>query len=373
MRILLYLLLLIVLIFLGSVVFIATQKGDYDIVQSKTIGISKLTAFEYINDYKNWETFNEWKKSDDDMLITYPSKTMGLGASYSWKSTGNNGSMKTIFVKEGDSISQKMYANDFENQVSWKFKDTIGGTKITWRMKGKVGLLTKVKGFFSGGFKNVIEDNMMLSLNNLEKTLSHEIKTYAIKVNGLVQRKETNYFMQTISCKKKSMIRNIKVVLSRMTYFVKKNNINVNGKPFVIYQYNVPNDEIVTFSVCIPTFKEINVMPGSDIQTGKMDAFTCIKTTLKGDYSHLKETWQKAEKYIVDNDYKINFAGKYSEVFSITIDDIKLPSHWKTELYIPVFPKAVPKPAVVSNTVSQPEAAVEPATTAPSENKEVTE
>lgn len=373
MRILLYLLLLIVLIFLGSVVFIATQKGDYDIVQSKIIGVSKLTAFEYINDYKNWETFNEWKKSDDDMVITYPSKTMGLGASYSWNSTGNNGSMKTIFVKEGDSISQKMYANDYENRVFWKFKDTIGGTKIIWRMKGKVGLLTKIKGFFSGGFKNVIEDNMLTSLNNLNKTLSHEIKTYAIKVNGLVQRKETYYFKQTISCKKRSMVRNIKVVLSRMNYFVKKNNISVSGKPFVIYEYNVPNDEIVTFSVCIPTPKEISVMTGSDIQTGKMDAFTCIKTTLKGDYSHLKETWQKAEKYIVDNDYKINFAGKYSEVFSITIDDIKLPSHWKTELYIPVFPKAQPKPVATTTTVLQPTTTIEPTMPAPEVNKEETE
>lgn len=373
MRIFLYLLLLLALLFFGSVMFIATQKGDYNIRQTKTIAISKQTIFEYINDYKNWETFNQWKLTDNSMVMQYPSKTIGLGARYSWKSTDNNGFIKTIYVKEGDSISQKMVVNDFKNNVYWTFKDTVGGTKVSWQLKGKVGLLTKVKGFFSGGFKKVIQSNMQQSLTNLEKVLLHEIKTYAIKVNGVTQRKAAFYFKQTISCKRKSLNKNTKILLSRMVYFCKKNNIPTLGKPFVLFERNIPSEEVVTFSVCVPTQKAYSVMPGSDIQSGQMEAFTCIKTTLKGDYSHLQEAWQKAEKYVTDNHFQPNFSGKYSEVYSITIDDIKLPSHWKTELYIPVFPKAAPKSNLPASTLSTPTQTVESNQPANNETEQKTE
>lgn len=359
MRIFLYLLLLLALLFFGSVMFIATQKGDYNIRQTKMIAISKQTIFEYINDYKNWETFNQWKLADNSMVLHYPSKTIGLGARYSWKSTDNNGFIKTIYVKEGDSIGQKMVVNDFNNDIYWTFKDTVGGTKVSWQLSGKVGLVAKVKGFFSGGFKKVIQRNMQQSLTNLEKVLLHEIKTYAIKVNGVTQRKAAFYFKQTISCKRKSLNKNTKILVSRMVYFCKKNNIPTQGKPFVLFERNIPSENIVTFSVCVPTQKAFTVMPGSDIQSGQMEAFTCIKTTLKGDYSHLKEAWQKAEKYVADNQFKLNFSGKYSEVYSITIDDIKLPSHWKTELYIPVYPKTTPKTILPLTTISTPSKLVE--------------
>ena len=90
---------------------------------------------------------------------------------------------------------------------------------------------------------------------------------------------------------------------------------------------------------------------------GEIIAFTCLKTTLTGDYSHSKEAWIKAKKHITDNGLKENFAGSYTEVYAKTIDDIKLPSKWITEIYIPVFPKAISLPEPVVE--SEPEPVVE--------------
>ena len=120
------------------------------------------------------------------------------------------------------------------------------------------------------------------------------------------------------------------------------------GKPFVMYdKYDVAND-FATISVGIPVRQQISISDGSDVSSGEIIAFTCLKTTLIGDYSHSKEAWVKAQKYITDNDLKQNFAGSYSEVYVKTIDDIKQPSKWVTEIYIPVFPKVeAPKPAVI--------------------------
>jgi effector-binding domain-containing protein len=275
----------------------------------------------------------------NDIKFDYPAKTMGAGASSTWESGSDNGAIKTVFVKENDSLAQKATFNGTTSDIYWTFKDTIGGTKVTIHSKGKMSLLTKISSFFKGGITVILNDACEKSLRNLDKTLLYEMKTYTIKVNGIVQRGSGFCIKQTVSCKIKSLSKNIKIMMPNMVHFFKKNKLAMAGKPFVMYdRYDVAND-FVTFSVCIPTDKQIYVMPGSDVVSGDMEAFTCLKTTLVGDYSHTKEAWAKAKKYIMDNGFTENLAGKYSEVYVKTIDDVKQPSKWITEIYIPVFPK----------------------------------
>jgi len=340
MRILKYIFLLILLAFIGITVYVATQKGDFKISKSRVIKAQKISVFDYINDYKNWESFGSWMKNNKDIKFTYPAKTMGSGASCYWEDGSDDGIIKTVFVKESDSISQKIKFNGTQATISWKLKDTVGGTKVTVYTDGKMDLFTKVSIFFKGGISSVLSDIYEKSLFNLDKTLNYEMKTYSIKVNGIVQRNSGFCLQQTVSCKVKSVSRNIKIMMTRMVHFFKKNKMPMAGKPFVLYsRYDVAND-FVTFSVCIPTQKQIYVSPESDVVSGEIIPFTCLKTTLIGDYSHTQEAWAKAKKYITDNGFKENYAGSYSEVYVKTIDDIKQPSKWITEIYIPVFPKA---------------------------------
>jgi predicted transcriptional regulator YdeE len=187
------------------------------------------------------------------------------------------------------------------------------------------------------------------------------MKTYSIKINGIVQRPSGFYLKQTVTSSIKNLSKNIRIMMPRMVHFFKKNKLPSTGKPFVLYdKYDLPNNR-VTFSVCVPVRDSINIMPGSDMSSGKLNAFTSLKTTLTGDYSHGKEAWDKAFKYIKDKDLKENTAGHYVEVYTKTIENIKNPSKWITEIYIPVFPKAiVPKvtativAATPTTTVNEP-------------------
>jgi effector-binding domain-containing protein len=356
MRILKYLFLLIILFSIGLGVYIFTQKGDYQVSRSKVIKASKITVFEYVNDFKNWETFNAMKHQDPSILYNYSGNTSGIGASFSWHGSNGIGIMKTIYIKENDSISQKVTLDGSSAIVNWKFKDTIGGTKVTYSTIGKIGFMMKFKSFFKGGISRIKKNEYDRTLYNLEKTLATELKTYSVKVNGIAQRKAAYFLKQTFSCKTKSVSRNIKVVMSKLVYFFKKNNIPMAGKPFVIFNSTTLETEVITVSVCIPTYRLIAVMPGSDVSSGQMDAFTCIKTTLTGDYSHRKELWKKGQQYIVENKYIPNFGGKYVEIYTKTIDDVKNPSKWKTELYIPVYPKVIDtqvKPSTTIDTITE--------------------
>lgn len=347
MRILKYLFLLIVLLFIGVTVYIATLKGDFKIKQSAVIHSPRSVVFDYVNDYKNWETFGSWMTKEDGITFSYPAKTMGAGAQFSWDNGSDNGLMKTYFTKENDSIKQKGNFNGTTGEVYWKLKDTVGGTKITVEARGKMDLLTKISTFFSGGFSSMANDALEKSFRNLDKTLAYEMKTYNIKVNGIVQRNSGFCLKQTVTCRIKSLPKNIKIMMPKMLHFFKKNNLSMSGKPFILYdRYDRAND-IVTFSVCAPTREQIFITSGSEITSGEIVPFTCLKTTLTGDYSHLKEAWTKAENYIRGNGYTPNFAGKYAEVYIKTIDDVKQPSKWITEIHIPVFPKAAPTPSTV--------------------------
>jgi len=144
MKILKYIFLLLLLALFASSVFIATQKGNFDVSRSKIIKSSKSTVFNYVNNYRNWEIFGTWKNDDPDITFFYPENTVGSGASYSWKGSNGDGDIKTISVKENQSIIQKMNYNGTISDVFWTFKDTVGGTKVTWRSKGLMSFSFKI-------------------------------------------------------------------------------------------------------------------------------------------------------------------------------------------------------------------------------------
>lgn len=362
MRILKYFFLLLLLAVFASAVYIATLKGNFDVAKSIIIKSPKATVFNYVNDLRNWETFGSWKREDPKMKFFYPKNTVGIGGSYSWEGSDGNGDMKTIVVSGNDYIKQKMTFNGATSDVYWAFKDTVGGTKITWRSKGTMGFAFKVYSVFNGGADKVIGNMYEKSLANLEKTLDYEIHTYRIKVNGIVRKLGTFYLKQTITSKISSVPYNLRIMIPNMIHFFQKNKLVMYGKPFVIYHtYDVGNG-ITKLSVCIPIKNEVHISEGSDISSGLLYPFQAVKTTLIGDYSHSKEAWDKTKEYIKANHLEENTEGAHIEIYTKNMVQIANPSQWITETYIPLKAKTVvaPRPVVVSpSEVTAVEAPIE--------------
>ena len=82
MRILKYIFLLLLLFLIGLTVFVTTQKGNYDFTQSKVIKTPRATVYNFINDYRNWETFGSWLQNDANLKVNYSAKTSGKDAFY---------------------------------------------------------------------------------------------------------------------------------------------------------------------------------------------------------------------------------------------------------------------------------------------------
>ncbi len=343
MRILKYLFLLLLLTLVALTIFIATQKGDFTVERSKIINSPKVAVFNYVNDTKNWEEWNSWASEDAGIKVIHSQNTIGKGSSYSWEGKNGNGDTQTLYTKENDSIVQKMNYDGNTSDVFWSFKDTSGGTKVTWTTKGEMSFAYKVLTVFNGGAKGVLGLMLEKSLENLDKKLDYEINTYSVKVNGLVNIPQSFYLAQTFTSEISKVGKNSGIVFPKIISFCKKNNIVISGKPFIIYRTYDSINQLTKLSICIPIKDSVSIAEGSDISFGKMEPYQAVKTTLTGDQSHKNKVFNKTTEYINANFISPNSVFSYLETYPIGKTKNKSPSKWVTDIYVPVKPKVVYK------------------------------
>ena len=332
-------------------IFVATQKGNFTVERSKIINSPKLSIYNYVNDYKNWKEWNSLAVEDSLITITLSQNTIGNGSTSSWEGNEGEGDMQTLSAKEGDSIFQKMNFNGNSADVVMSFKDTLGKTKVTWKAKGRMSFLFKVKTIFDGGANSIFGTIFEKSLANLDKRLDYEMNTYSVNVNGIVKKLEAFYLAQTFTSEFSNVGKNSGIVFSKITTFCINNNITIHGKPFVIYHTYDTENKLTKMSICIPIKKPIFITEGSEISSDTLKSFEAVKTTLRGDYVHTSKALNKTVDYFKKNNIKSDPTFSRLEVYSIGKNDINNPSQWKTEIYFPTRPKMVYKrPAAIPVT-----------------------
>lgn len=375
MKILKYLFLLLLLSLVALTVFVATQKGIFSVERSKVINSPKATVYNYVNDFRNYEDFESWAVEDSSLKFTFPNKTTGNGGSFYWSSEEGAGNAITLKTKDGESIEQKMKYDGTEADVKWIFKDTLAGkTKVTWKAKGTMSFLFKIYAALNGGSDKVIGTIYEKSLVNIDKNLDYETKTYAVKVDGVVKKTETPYIKQTFTSEISKINKNARIVIPKLIQFSETNDLSANGKPFIIYHTYDTAKGLAKISICLPINKEISISPGSDILSGKLNAFDAVKTTLKGDYTHTNEAIAKTTAYINNQKIIPELGWSHLEILSVSKLDVKSPSKLVTEIYFPIKPKVVPASAITpvtspasyqAETETDASGTTTPATTAP--------
>jgi effector-binding domain-containing protein len=342
MRIIKYLFLLFLLSLVALTIFIATQKGNYTVESSKVINSPKVTVFNYVSDYKNWQKFCSWISDDNSSKTSYSPISSGKGSTLNWETTNENGTVETLYTKVNDSIVQKMESNGRTTEVYISFKDTTGGTKVTWKSKGRMDFMMKVNSFFTGGTPNSQSKIYNKSLANLDRTLNLETNIYSVKVKGIVTKLETFYLRQSFTSKINDITRNTNVIFPKIITFCKQNKINMNGKPFVIYHTYDTIKSIAKVSFCIPIKEQIFTSEGSEILSGKLVAFNAVKTTLNGNYTFIKEAQDKSIAFFKTNNLIADPKFSHLAIYTIGKNESKSPSKWVTEIYYPIKPKAAP-------------------------------
>ncbi|RXR32646.1 transcriptional regulator [Flavobacterium piscinae] len=334
MKILKYILLLILLILIAFTVYLSTQNGLFSVTKSKVINIEKSALFQYVNDYQNWESF--CGLDEEELKISYPKSTIGVGGSFSWTGKDGEGSVKTIYLKENDSIAQKVNWNGESGDAYITFKDTIGGTKVTMNSSGELDFMGKLQSLFYGGFEKKLSTDFENKLASLDKVLRKEISTYSIDLNGIVEVLPQIYLKRKGESKVTDFYSVLQKSLPLLHNFVTENNIKTNNQKFVIFDtYDVAKNKTV-FSIATPLKEIIYTTPESEFTVDSIPSHQALKIVLKGDYSHSKEAWDKGFDFLKKNNLDQNFDGAFREVYVKNRADVKQPSQWLTEIYIPI-------------------------------------
>lgn len=335
------------LFLLAFVVFVATQPATYQITKQKEINSPTNVVFDYVNDFSNW---SDWQQFNDEENLNFTTSTNTIGekAFVLWNTKNK---IATTFSQK-DSIVQDYIQNTNKQTLHWKFKKTKTGTLALVTIKGDLTFKEKIYSVLNGGITSYVGPQIESSLDKINNYLVNELGNFDIKIIGLVNRPETIFIEQKDSCLVKDFPNKSKVLLKTMKTFIKNNNIETLGVPFVIF-YNSPNGNMMKYSMCVPVKDEILTTPESDIQGNSFESFLAVKTILKGDYSHMKNAWSKARNYIAENKFTEDKASVYMGIYKKSLPEVNEPSKWETEIYIPVV-KRKPKPRkrVISDSLA---------------------
>jgi hypothetical protein len=345
MKILKYLSLLFLLFLLAFVVFVATQPATYEITKQKEINTPSNSVFEYVNDFSNW---NDWQQFNTDENVAYVTSqnTTGKKSYVKWDSEN---AIITTFAQK-DSISQLFIQSDNKQTLHWKFKKLGNNTLASITIKGDLSFTEKIYSVLNGGITSYVGPQIQESLNKINNYFVSELGEYDIKVDGLVNRPSINYLEQKDSCLVKDFPKKSKALLKIMKNFIKSNDIETLEVPFVMFQNNENQNKIV-YAMCVPVKEKVFTTPDSQIQGKNYSSFLAIKTTLKGDYSHMKKAWSKTRNYITTKKFKEDKKGFYIGIYKKSIPEVNEPSKWVTEIYIPIIKKeAAPKKVIVKDS-----------------------
>ncbi|MEN9326148.1 MAG: hypothetical protein RI943_569, partial [Bacteroidota bacterium] len=300
---------------------------------------------EYVNDFSNW---NDWQQFNIDENVAYVTSqnTTGKKSYVKWDSES---AIITTFA-QNDSISQLFIQDDNKQTLHWKFKKLGRNTLASVTIKGDLSFTEKIYSVLNGGITGYVGPQIQESLNKINNYFVSELGEYDIKVDGLVNRPSINYLEQKDSCLVKDFPKKSKALLKTMKNFIKSNDIETLEVPFVMFQNNENQNNIV-YAMCVPVKEKVFTTPDSQIQGKNYSSFLAIKTTLKGDYSHMKKAWLKTRNYITTKKFKEDKKGFYIGIYKKSIPEVNEPSKWVTEIYIPIIKKeAAPKKVIVKDS-----------------------
>ena len=72
MKSLKYIFFLILILIIGTSIYIATLDGTYDIKQSRTMEAPLEMVFKNVNDFKNWGNWDPWHELDATIVASIP-------------------------------------------------------------------------------------------------------------------------------------------------------------------------------------------------------------------------------------------------------------------------------------------------------------
>lgn len=335
MKIFKYLFFILLICFIGGAIFIATLNSTYKVERTRVINAPTEVVFENINEYRNWQGWSPWYEKDSTMVSSFPEKTSGIGASYSWTGKDGNGTIKTISVIPNKQIIQQL---DFNSgslpTVNWSFNPIENGTKVSWEMTGKNSFPEKIYWLFKGGAEKNMNPIFDRGLELLDKKIARDLEKHSFEIKGLSMFGGGYYLYQSTSCKIQDMGDKLPVMFGEIQKYMAENNLESSGKPYAIFHKWDEDNRSTMFSACIPVNEKI--ITSGNVLNGYLEPQKTFKLVFKGDYKFSEDAWKTTYEAISSLGFEAIENVEPFEVYKVSPNETANPSKWVTEIFIPV-------------------------------------
>ena len=335
MKFLKYLFFLVLIVIIGTAIYIATLDSNYNIQRTRVIKAPVEVVFNSINDYKNWQHWGPWYEMDSTIVASYPEQTSGVGGSYTWTGKDGNGSMKTLSLISNKEIIQEIdFGMGSTPLVYWLFNEVDGNVELTWGMKGESTFSEKAYFLTQGGVDKAMGPMFDRGLELFDSYLLKQMNAHSFNVQGVVDFGGGYYLYRTTSCKMEDIERKMGEMFPTVMQYMTDNNITPAGLPFTLHHKWDEENNTTIFSTAIPVMERI--ITTGDVLSGHLKKQKTYKTTLKGAYKHLKMAWSESYKNLSESGLKPLENGEPFEVYKVSPHDAPNPAQWVTEIYIPI-------------------------------------
>lgn len=340
MKIVKYILILLLVAILGIVGYFALQDGSYNVTETKVIDAPQELIFAQVSDFKNWKNWNPWL-TQKGVTSTMGAITEGPGGNYSFVDEYGSGKMTIKSVNPSKNIQYNMYyehpMGSSEALVSMDIVPIDKGNKIIWTLKGVHSLQDKIMNFFMGiNMEKEVRPMYIEGLNNLEKYTLESMKAYEIAILGIEATGESYYLNIETTASMEKFAEAMAAQKERLLQYMNDNHLVMSGKPVVFYDKVDYEYNSIVFRVAVP----VPVCPNQDpsnpeITCSYKPASDDVVVLLTGDYSHLNEALEKAERYVIDEKLEKSGLATY-EIYMNDASNEDNPAMYKTEIHIPV-------------------------------------
>lgn len=341
MKIIKYLLFLILILFIAGSIYVATKEGDFKVEASRTINAPARLLYKEVADLENWKTWDGWN-TEEGINLNLSENTTGEGAAISWEAENmRDGVITTTSVIPNRKLEQKLAmktsVGEADGEIIWTLEPVDGQTKVTWTLAGSQTFKEKLAFTLQDRdlpeiFQPIFEE----SLQDLEENVIRKMEEYSINVDGVTQNGGGYYMYSTTAAKLEEVNSRARNMIEQVRNYMEKNNIPVSGNGLVIYNQRDERNGTTIFSAAVPTSSQVITPTGSDVLNGYLEPQKVVKTTLKGHRKNAAQAWERAYRYIEENELKVKQQGQPFEIYLTNPAEVDNPAKWITEIYIPV-------------------------------------
>jgi len=291
----------IILLALSGVTFLFTRPSDYQAYFS----IKATPEIAYYN-ILNW---NIWNRGQLNTKIEILSKTPGR--SVSQKVTLNDTTLifNWEFIKLNDSITKvRAYVSDPDRKLYNRLSVPFMNTQ----------------------FKNDVRGNLL----DIKTRLELMLKTFHYEYTGYLRFEEKKCVYINLKSTPKGKARAMMSTVTELNQFVRQNNLELDGKPFlVVHDWDELKDSI-SFDFCFPITRIDAVPEHPEIKFKTVESMVALKTDFYGNYSISDISWHNLAEEAKKLGYRSN-----QKLIEVYYNDPHLGGNeleWKAEIYLGV-------------------------------------